>query len=155
MNMRLFTVLGAVCVLGVVACSSDDTGGGSGGAGGSSTTTGTAGGSTTTSAGGTGGTSATTGGTGGTGACRSCAQWLTDAAEQMNLEPTGDPLCEESQAVWDEVVACGCEQCIDDCPAEACPGGMGTDADVCGACLGGQVTGQPCSEQVTACVNDA
>ena len=160
MNMRLYTVvLGVVSVasLGLAACSSDDTGGGGAGTGGSSTTTQSTGGTSTVSTGGsssTGGT-ASTGGAGGGGACRTCAEYLTDASTQMSLEPTGDPLCAGSDEIWAALLTCACDQCLADCPAEACPGGTGTDPDVCGTCLGGQIGGTACGDETTACVNDA
>ncbi len=97
----------------------------------------------------------TSSGWGGATACRSCAEYFTDANEQGTVEPTGDPLCAEpSEKLWDVMLGCACAQCLAECPAVACPAGTGTDAPTCGICLGSQLTGM-CSAEAGACANDA
>ena len=160
MNMRLYmVVLGAAgaMALGSLACSSDDTGGGTGGS--SSATGGPGSGGTGNVGPGTGGTGNVgggEGGTGGSGACRTCAAYVTDAARQMSLEPTGDPLCAGSDAIWEALVGCGCDQCGDMCTADTCPGvGTADNDDACGECLGSQIGAEACAAETMECVNDA
>ena len=141
MNMRLFTVLSAVSVLALAACTTT-TGDGSGGAGGGSgggTSGNTTTGDTTTANG--------TGGTGGGGDCIFCGDALTDA---------DTPLCDaDAEAKYDALAACTCDaggNCADECGDNVC---MGMDPDAaCAACIPDTNVNGGCGTEYTDCVND-
>ncbi len=146
MNMRLFTVLSAVSVLGLVACSTETSGGGGagGGTGGGGTTTS----SSTTSNGGTGGQGGGTGGAGGGGTCATCLDYLSDPA--VNAEDlctdNGPP---SSADILAALEACTCvDACATDCGDNACQGLDATTA--CQDCVIAN-----CSNEYGDCSNDS
>ena len=156
MKLRLYAMVLAASALALGACSSEEDGEGTGGSGNEGGGTGNTGGDTGATGGmGTGGDGATGGnGTGGAGDCRSCAEYFTDASEQMSLEPDGPPLCEGSDEIWGTLLSCACEGCLDVCSADACEGGTGNDPDACSTCLPMQIT-STCSAEAGECANDA
>jgi hypothetical protein len=91
---------------------------------------------------------------GSSGECRTCAEYITDAADQQTLEPSGAPLCQpDSQSIWNVLLGCSCASCTSECPPEACPGGFGS-RDACGPCLSNTFTNE-CGAEFGDCANDA
>lgn len=142
--MKYLAILVGSC-LALAGCVIE-TSSGSGGSGGSGAAgVGGTGGSTGGTAGsGVGGTGGSTGGTGGTGgaACVGCGEFVT----------TGEgTLCEASQALYDDLVACVCTgACMDVCTDNICAGGD-ISAD-CQTCVGDTVAG--CGNEFNTCAND-
>lgn len=155
MNMRLFTILGAVSTLALAACTiTTDTNGGDGGAGGGATTTNP----TTSSSVGVGGS----GGGGGAGGGTGCDETLRCSVFTDTNDADPNDLCgflsptdtDSSGALYDAWVACaedadaGCgagDKCGDDISNPANP-------VACDECIKDQ-TG-PCATQFTACYSD-
>ncbi|MBK8254107.1 MAG: hypothetical protein IPK82_15755 [Polyangiaceae bacterium] len=143
--MKYFAILVGSC-LALSGCVIETSTSGTAGSGGTAGTAGAgvgASGGSGGSGGSTGGTTSS-GGSGGTGgsACVGCGEFVT----------TGEgTLCDASQALYDDLVACVCTgACMDVCTDNLCAGGDIT-AD-CQTCVGDTVAG--CGNEFNTCAND-
>ena len=169
MSSKIFASLGAILVVGVVACSTDETTTGSGGTTSATGAQGAAGpggaGPGGAGPGGAGGTASVgpggagpggagpggagpggagpggAGGGGGGGPCQTCAEVITDGLTN---------LCPDSKVIYDAFTQC---ICVDNCP----------DADECQmTCMNGTIDNncqqciqQQCQQEFDDCANDA
>lgn len=152
MNRNFFLAVGAVALIAAAACTTtDDDGDGGGGTGGTSTgTTAGGGGTGAGTTGGSTGTGGSVGGSGGSAACISCTEWITACADGC---PEPDTICEgDSMTAYDNLAACICGECTDDC--EMTCEGTGEDTGDCQTCLGDAMVGVACSADLGECTNN-
>jgi hypothetical protein len=147
MNMRLFTVLSAVSVLALAACTTstgEGTGGAGSGTGGSTSVT--TGNTMTTTANGTGGSGGD--GAGGAPECVLCGDAISDPVTPFCGGDTGP-----SAAKYDALVECTCTgNCMADCADNVCAG-MDQTAE-CTACVQDTTANGGCGDELTECLND-